>query len=113
LIVAGRPCLYLCDVADAYAALVDAVSRERGGDLYVEVDEAAAQVRDLLTARGFAVQRHEHAAAGRTGPRKAAGRAFLGRPEARHLCGVVAVSGLSVTDNVINGQMDACFMCGA
>jgi GNAT superfamily N-acetyltransferase len=56
-----RTSLYLRDVADdAYAPLLDAVLLLRGEDLYIEVDEAATQVLDLLAARGFSVQRREH-----------------------------------------------------
>src|SRR5689334_340741 len=56
-----RMCLYLRGVADdAYAPLVDAVLRVHEEDLYVEVDETAEHARDVLTARGFVVQRHEH-----------------------------------------------------
>lgn len=53
--------LHLSDVADdPYAQLVDAVLRVRGEDLYVEVDEAATPMLDLLAARGFTAHRREH-----------------------------------------------------
>jgi hypothetical protein len=45
---------------DACAPLVDAVLATHAGELYVEVDEAATEVRNLLAERGFAVQRREH-----------------------------------------------------
>lgn len=55
-----RTALYLRDVADdAYAPLVDAALVRYTGELYVEVDDAATDVRNLLTERGFAVRRHE------------------------------------------------------
>jgi ribosomal protein S18 acetylase RimI-like enzyme len=57
----GRTCLYLRDVADeAYAPLIDAVLGAHEVDLYLEVDEGAEHAREVLTARGFVPQRHEH-----------------------------------------------------
>lgn len=56
-----RTCLYPRDVIDdAYPALLDAVLGRYPDELYVEVDDAAVQVRNLLAERGFAVRRHEH-----------------------------------------------------
>ncbi|GAA0907933.1 GNAT family N-acetyltransferase [Virgisporangium aurantiacum] len=76
----GRTCLYLREVADdAYAPLVDSALRVHAGDLYVEVDETAHHARDVLSARGFVVQRHEHhylipTQLSATGPASAGGR---------------------------------------
>src|SRR5690349_16194868 len=57
----ARTGLYPRDVADdAYAPLLDAVLREHHGDLVIEVDEAAGTAREVLSARGFVVQRREH-----------------------------------------------------
>jgi hypothetical protein len=57
----GRCHLLPRDVAtDAYGPLVDEALRALGRDLYVEVDEAAADVRRVLAARGFTVHRREH-----------------------------------------------------
>lgn len=56
-----RTTLYLREVADdAYAPLVDAALRVHDDELYVEVDEAATDVRKLLAEREFAVRRREH-----------------------------------------------------
>ena len=57
----GLTGLYPRDVADdAYGPLVDAVSRTHHGNLCIEVAEAAGEAREALSARGFAVHRHEH-----------------------------------------------------
>src|ERR1700742_892288 len=63
LVKPDRRCaLFVRDLTDerAHELLVDAALRELDRDLYVEVDEAAASVRDMLAERGFAVHRREH-----------------------------------------------------
>jgi RimJ/RimL family protein N-acetyltransferase len=57
----GLTGLYPRDVADdAYGPLVDAVSQAHHGNLCIEVAEDAVEAREALSARGFAVHRHEH-----------------------------------------------------
>src|SRR5215211_3415669 len=46
--------------ADAYEPLVQAIAQHVGRDLYTEISEADAEVRDRLVAMGFLVNRREH-----------------------------------------------------
>ncbi len=57
-----RCALFVRDVVGerAYGPLVDAALRELDRDLYIEVDEDALSVREILVERGFAVHRREH-----------------------------------------------------
>jgi ribosomal protein S18 acetylase RimI-like enzyme len=56
-----RCTLYLREVAsDAYAPLVDVALSALDGEVYVEVDEGADDVRAVLAERGFTVSRREH-----------------------------------------------------